>query len=131
MHTDVLKRIRSCAPLPTDNEHIYMELDQKLSKYCPKEWKREASKVRIYVLDFQLTFQTKAQATSMIYSGKICLTTSQKGFLMCLLPGIHDIKFSVRNWKYPVWKALGFKHKLQLYLESLWSLCTVPEPHSG
>lgn len=31
---------------PTDNEHIYMELDQKLSKYCPKEWKREASKVR-------------------------------------------------------------------------------------
>lgn len=29
----------------TDNEHIYMELDQKLSKYCPKEWKREASKV--------------------------------------------------------------------------------------
>lgn len=22
-----------------------MELDQKLSKYCPKEWKREASKV--------------------------------------------------------------------------------------
>lgn len=30
----------------TDNEHIYMELDQKLSKYCPKEWRREASKVR-------------------------------------------------------------------------------------
>ncbi len=28
-----------------DNEHIYMELGQKLSKYCPKEWKREASKV--------------------------------------------------------------------------------------
>ncbi|CAM4725853.1 unnamed protein product [Leuciscus chuanchicus] len=27
-----------------DNEHIYMELGQKLSKYCPKEWKREASK---------------------------------------------------------------------------------------
>ncbi|XP_037602314.1 FERM domain-containing protein 6 isoform X1 [Sebastes umbrosus] len=27
-----------------NNEHIYMELDQKLSKYCPKEWKREASK---------------------------------------------------------------------------------------
>uniref|UniRef100_A0A8C8GPU1 FERM domain-containing protein n=1 Tax=Oncorhynchus tshawytscha TaxID=74940 RepID=A0A8C8GPU1_ONCTS len=26
------------------NEHIYMELGQKLSKYCPKEWKREASK---------------------------------------------------------------------------------------
>lgn len=23
-----------------------MELDEKLSKYCPKEWKREASKVR-------------------------------------------------------------------------------------
>lgn len=29
----------------SDNEHIYMELGQKLSKYCPKEWKREASKV--------------------------------------------------------------------------------------
>uniref|UniRef100_A0A8C7UX26 FERM domain-containing protein 6 n=1 Tax=Oncorhynchus mykiss TaxID=8022 RepID=A0A8C7UX26_ONCMY len=28
-----------------NNEHIYMELGQKLSKYCPKEWKREASKV--------------------------------------------------------------------------------------
>ncbi|KAM9777769.1 FERM domain-containing protein 6 [Neosynchiropus ocellatus] len=27
-----------------NNEHIYMELEQKLSKYCPKEWKREASK---------------------------------------------------------------------------------------
>ncbi|XP_015249691.1 PREDICTED: FERM domain-containing protein 6, partial [Cyprinodon variegatus] len=27
-----------------NNEHIYMALDQKLSKYCPKEWKREASK---------------------------------------------------------------------------------------
>ncbi|KAK7904462.1 hypothetical protein WMY93_017069 [Mugilogobius chulae] len=27
-----------------NNEHVYMELDQKLSKYCPKEWKREASK---------------------------------------------------------------------------------------
>ncbi|KPP61780.1 FERM domain-containing protein 6-like [Scleropages formosus] len=27
-----------------NNEHIYMELNQKLSKYCPKEWKREASK---------------------------------------------------------------------------------------
>lgn len=34
------------SPPLTDNEHIYMELDQKLSKYCPKEWKREASKVR-------------------------------------------------------------------------------------
>ncbi|XP_023695660.2 FERM domain-containing protein 6 isoform X1 [Paramormyrops kingsleyae] len=27
-----------------NNEHIYMELNQKLSKYCPKEWKKEASK---------------------------------------------------------------------------------------
>uniref|UniRef100_H3DPT0 FERM domain-containing protein 6 n=1 Tax=Tetraodon nigroviridis TaxID=99883 RepID=H3DPT0_TETNG len=36
-----------------NNEHIYMELDQKLSKYCPKEWKREASKVRMPPLDFQ------------------------------------------------------------------------------
>uniref|UniRef100_A0A8C2KZ87 FERM domain containing 6 n=1 Tax=Cyprinus carpio TaxID=7962 RepID=A0A8C2KZ87_CYPCA len=33
-----------CAFSPLDNEHIYMELGQKLSKYCPKEWKREASK---------------------------------------------------------------------------------------
>lgn len=71
--TDDLKRVSSCGPLLTDNEHIYMELDQKLSKYCPKEWKREASKVRNYVLRFQLTFQTKAQATSMIYSGKTLL----------------------------------------------------------
>lgn len=28
-----------------DNEHVYMELSQKLCKYCPKEWKKEASKV--------------------------------------------------------------------------------------
>ncbi|XP_071972200.1 FERM domain-containing protein 6 isoform X1 [Engystomops pustulosus] len=28
-----------------NNEHIYMELSQKLYKYCPKEWKKEASKV--------------------------------------------------------------------------------------
>ncbi|KAL2098961.1 hypothetical protein ACEWY4_005441 [Coilia grayii] len=28
-----------------NNEHIYMELGQKLSKYCPKEWRKEASKV--------------------------------------------------------------------------------------
>ncbi|XP_062378217.1 FERM domain-containing protein 6 isoform X2 [Sardina pilchardus] len=27
-----------------NNEHIYMELGQKLSKYCPKEWRKEASK---------------------------------------------------------------------------------------
>ncbi|XP_075048939.1 FERM domain-containing protein 6 [Mixophyes fleayi] len=27
-----------------NNEHVYMELSQKLYKYCPKEWKREASK---------------------------------------------------------------------------------------
>lgn len=40
--------------LPTDNEHIYMELDQKLSKYCPKEWKREASKVRSAIQCFSL-----------------------------------------------------------------------------
>lgn len=46
------------SPPLTDNEHIYMELDQKLSKYCPKEWKREASKVRHNVQDF-LTFRKK------------------------------------------------------------------------
>ncbi|XP_004835599.1 FERM domain-containing protein 6 isoform X2 [Heterocephalus glaber] len=27
-----------------NNEHVYMELQQKLYKYCPKEWKKEASK---------------------------------------------------------------------------------------
>lgn len=27
-----------------NNEHVYMELSQKLHKYCPKEWKKEASK---------------------------------------------------------------------------------------
>ncbi|XP_044292333.1 FERM domain-containing protein 6 isoform X4 [Varanus komodoensis] len=27
-----------------NNEHVYMELSQKLYKYCPKEWKKEASK---------------------------------------------------------------------------------------
>lgn len=79
--TDDFKGISSCGPLFTDNEHIYMELDQKLSKYCPKEWKREASKVRNHALPFQLTFQTKAQATSMIYSGKNLLRrVTKKGF---------------------------------------------------
>ncbi|KAM9191108.1 FERM domain-containing protein 6 isoform 3-T3 [Mergus octosetaceus] len=28
-----------------NNEHVYMDLAQKLYKYCPKEWKKEASKV--------------------------------------------------------------------------------------
>ncbi|KAJ6652690.1 hypothetical protein lerEdw1_011175 [Lerista edwardsae] len=27
-----------------NNEHVYMELSQKLCKYCPKEWKKESSK---------------------------------------------------------------------------------------
>uniref|UniRef100_UPI00398F3E72 FERM domain-containing protein 6 isoform X3 n=1 Tax=Pristiophorus japonicus TaxID=55135 RepID=UPI00398F3E72 len=27
-----------------NNEHVYMELMQKLCKYCPKEWKKEVSK---------------------------------------------------------------------------------------
>uniref|UniRef100_A0A8C5IIM9 FERM domain containing 6 n=1 Tax=Junco hyemalis TaxID=40217 RepID=A0A8C5IIM9_JUNHY len=27
-----------------NNEHVYMDLTQKLYKYCPKEWKKEASK---------------------------------------------------------------------------------------
>ncbi|MEE6492262.1 hypothetical protein FKM82_016534 [Ascaphus truei] len=27
-----------------NNEHVYMELSQKLYKYCPKEWKKEVSK---------------------------------------------------------------------------------------
>lgn len=45
-HTEDREWTQSVPLPPTDNEHIYMELDQKLSKYCPKEWKREASKVR-------------------------------------------------------------------------------------
>ncbi|KAM8921034.1 FERM domain-containing protein 6 isoform 1-T1 [Pelodytes ibericus] len=28
-----------------NNEHVYMEPSQKVYKYCPKEWKKEASKV--------------------------------------------------------------------------------------
>ncbi|CAL8302340.1 unnamed protein product [Boreogadus saida] len=43
-----LLRLKDChlfgLSVVQNNEHIYMELDQKLSKYCPKEWKREASK---------------------------------------------------------------------------------------
>uniref|UniRef100_A0A1A8MN99 FERM domain-containing protein 6 n=2 Tax=Nothobranchius TaxID=28779 RepID=A0A1A8MN99_9TELE len=43
-----LLRLKDChlfgLSIIQNNEHIYMELDQKLSKYCPKEWKREASK---------------------------------------------------------------------------------------
>ncbi|KAJ7345381.1 hypothetical protein JRQ81_001331 [Phrynocephalus forsythii] len=27
-----------------NNEHVYMDFSQKLYKYCPKEWKKEASK---------------------------------------------------------------------------------------
>lgn len=39
----------------TDNEHVYMDLAQKLYKYCPKEWKKEASKVSGEVLHGELT----------------------------------------------------------------------------
>ncbi|CAL9687310.1 unnamed protein product [Knipowitschia caucasica] len=43
-----LMRLKDChlfgLSVIQNNEHVYMELDQKLSKYCPKEWKREASK---------------------------------------------------------------------------------------
>lgn len=41
--------------LPADNEHVYMDLAQKLYKYCPKEWKKEASKVSGEVLHGELT----------------------------------------------------------------------------
>lgn len=41
-----------------DNEHIYMELGQKLSKYCPKEWKREASKVSLMQSIFYILYFT-------------------------------------------------------------------------
>lgn len=40
---------------PSDNEHVYMDLAQKLYKYCPKEWKKEASKVSGEVLHGELT----------------------------------------------------------------------------
>ncbi|KAJ7424364.1 hypothetical protein WISP_29016 [Willisornis vidua] len=40
---------------PKDNEHVYMDLAQKLYKYCPKEWKKEASKVSSDVLHGELT----------------------------------------------------------------------------
>ncbi|XP_072534327.1 FERM domain-containing protein 6 [Salminus brasiliensis] len=43
-----LLRLKDChlfgLTVVQNNEHIYMELGQKLSKYCPKEWKREASR---------------------------------------------------------------------------------------
>ncbi|XP_071413312.1 FERM domain-containing protein 6 isoform X2 [Pithys albifrons albifrons] len=38
-----------------NNEHVYMDLAQKLYKYCPKEWKKEASKVSSEVLHGELT----------------------------------------------------------------------------
>lgn len=38
-----------------DNEHVYMDLAQKLYKYCPKEWKKEASKVSGEVLHGEMT----------------------------------------------------------------------------
>jgi len=40
---------------PPDNEHVYMDLAQKLYKYCPKEWKKEASKVSGEVLHGEMT----------------------------------------------------------------------------
>ncbi|XP_053883348.1 FERM domain-containing protein 6 [Malaclemys terrapin pileata] len=43
-----LLRLRDChlfgLSVIQNNEHVYMELSQKLYKYCPKEWKKEASK---------------------------------------------------------------------------------------
>lgn len=29
-----------------DNEHIFIDMEEKLSKYFPKEWKQESGKVR-------------------------------------------------------------------------------------
>ncbi|NWY03115.1 FRMD6 protein, partial [Nothoprocta ornata] len=43
-----LLRLRDChlfgLSVIQNNEHVYMDLSQKLYKYCPKEWKKEASK---------------------------------------------------------------------------------------
>ncbi|XP_010149916.1 PREDICTED: FERM domain-containing protein 6 [Eurypyga helias] len=43
-----LLRLKDChlfgLSVVQNNEHVYMDLAQKLYKYCPKEWKKEASK---------------------------------------------------------------------------------------
>lgn len=55
-------------PSLTDNEHIYMELDQKLSKYCPKEWKREASKVRNrWIIEVQSEFNSEQETLNVLF----------------------------------------------------------------
>lgn len=43
VHTGTHTRARSAQALPlfVDNEHIFMDLEQKLSKYFSKDWKRE------------------------------------------------------------------------------------------
>lgn len=43
-HTHTLTAPARCAqalPLFVDNEHVFMDLEQKLSKYFSKDWKRE------------------------------------------------------------------------------------------
>lgn len=37
-----------CFSLP-DNEHIFLDMEEKLTKYFPKEWKQDSVKVRQHV----------------------------------------------------------------------------------
>lgn len=71
-----------------DNEHVYMDLAQKLYKYCPKEWKKEASKVSGEVLHGELTAVrpplSPSQVTSRTWENAAegwegCLAVSQHG----------------------------------------------------
>ncbi|KAK2114737.1 hypothetical protein P7K49_009003 [Saguinus oedipus] len=39
--------LQSVAPGKRDNEYIFMDLEQKLSKYFPKDWKRETYQVSV------------------------------------------------------------------------------------
>lgn len=36
-------------PVP-DNEHTFLDMEEKLIKYFPKEWKQDSGKVRSYFL---------------------------------------------------------------------------------
>lgn len=31
----------------SDNEHIFLDMEDKLTKYFPKEWKQDSGKVRV------------------------------------------------------------------------------------
>ena len=48
--------------LNADNEHIYLDLEEKLTKYFPKEWKQESGKVRPVNCDVAFHY-TRAKCT--------------------------------------------------------------------